>query len=84
MKPRNYFDFNEVKDHRFLLNEKVSSQKKSEYHGRVTTDWKDFTTTMNKGFFDNNKMYIKSMADYRMRNKHQPTPDSHPFSDMSR
>lgn len=71
MKPRNYFDFNEVKDHKFLISDKVSSQKKSEYHCRVTNDWKDFTQSMNKSFFDNNKLYIKSMADYKSKNIRQ-------------
>lgn len=69
---------------RMLFDDKVSSQKKSSYQVKVAGEWNQFMDKMNMGFFDNNKMYVKSMADYRMRNIARPTPDSHPFSDMSR
>jgi hypothetical protein len=46
--------------------------KKSEYQVKVKQDWNDFVVNMNKDFFDTNKLYVKSLVDYKTKNYVKP------------
>lgn len=40
----------------------------------MNEQWKNFSNHMNKDFFDNNKLYLKSVVDYKTRYHKKPNP----------
>lgn len=55
-------------DRREMNKEKFSDEQIANYRCKVTDEWQSYVNTLNKDFFDNNKLYIKSMQDYKVKN----------------
>lgn len=55
----------------------LSFQKRTSEAVETTNQWKGYVNTMNQDFFDQNKLYLKSVADYKTRIYKKPyVPDS--------
>ena len=40
---------------------------------KLNNEWQEFMADTNINFFDNNKLYVKSLADYKTRNYKKTT-----------
>lgn len=50
-----------------ILSNGVSIQKKSLYQTKVVNEWQGFVSSTIQDFFDVNKLYLKSMQDYKTK-----------------
>lgn len=57
----------DVKDSSVIMNNAFSKEKKSTYQFKLNNEWGDYVKNVNRDFFDSNKLYIKSMHDYRTK-----------------
>lgn len=46
---------------------KATNEQKANYYCKVTDEWNNYYKTINKDFFDTNKLYLKSVQDYKNR-----------------
>jgi hypothetical protein len=67
-----YFTIADAKDTTLINSSGISSQRKSEYQCILTNEWDGYMKDLNKDFFDNNKLYIKSMQDYKTTHNIKP------------
>ena len=50
----------------------VDAKEKASYQVDLHNQWQDYLVQFNKGFFDNNKLYLKSMQDYKTMHYKKP------------
>ena len=50
----------------------LRSIDKSSYQVDLQAQWQDYLVQFNKGFFDTNKLYLKSMVDYKTMQYKKP------------
>lgn len=50
----------------------IGSKDKSAYQVDLQSQWQDYIVQFNKGFFDSNKLYLKSMVDYKTMHYKKP------------
>ena len=50
----------------------LRSIDKSSYQVDLQAQWQDYLIQFNKGFFDTNKLYLKSMVDYKTMQYKKP------------
>ena len=62
------FNFNDVLSKKVLRDQNLSFQKRTQYKTGMRDDWKDFVKDTSGNFFDTNKLYVKSLLDYKTRN----------------
>ena len=55
-------------DQKVLKDQNLSFQQRTAYKKQMNADWVEFMADTNMNFFDTNKLYVKSLADYKTRN----------------
>lgn len=62
------FSIEDVLNKKLLKNQNLSFQQRSAYKSKIKNEWAEFMADTNINFFDTNKLYVKSLADYKTRN----------------
>lgn len=71
----------DLKDQKMVIGDKLTNEQKTEYQCKVNNEWGQYMNNVKDGFFDNNKMYIKTMHEYRTKNGIRNKRDSESIED---
>ena len=61
------YKMEDVKNKKYLKNQNLAFQKRTAYQVKINNQWKGYVDNTNLNFLDENKLYIKSLVDYKTK-----------------